>query len=842
MTDPGQLADAEKQAQTIFEQICATSSNRPSSANSVGEMLRNIANWQEQNPALIAIQKAAPEVLLAFLDHSFEWIKAESKPRGNFRVTATLVDATNFCLQAAPKPLPAEMVARSLKNLRESASSRYYFPFENFLSALTPEQITDEMRADLRKLHLQYAPSPTGIIDNRTLKIRNRLAELMKVEGEKQLDPGRGPWSQIVCDELAAKDAITRAGWKALLEHCEKLEQTVPSAKWNKRTHELIAALGDKEVTTTLVRWLALGPTPGQPAEARSPIEDSACQKGAVWCLGLGHDPEAATAIADFGIACLRKIRMMGAVSQKVGFACVQALGTMQCSEAVGQLSRLRAKVKYSVARRLMEKSLRQAAERTGMTIDDLEDSCVDHYGLDGEGKTEINIGDARAAVQLNDEGRVAVAWYNADGKLVKSAPSHIKKAFAKEVKSVSSLIKELEQAYSAQRFRLESSFASPRTMPLAHWRKYFIEHPLLSFLGRRLIWVFRNAQGWEASGLWLDEEAFAVKPHTGNISDSAGKVVDLSAAETVSLWHPLSSEAHELQRWRDRIFNMPVRQPFRQAFREFYQVMDEERKTPMYSNRFAGVVMRQHQLSSLCRARGWDYRLMGTGFDGFNVPSLSLPAWKMHAEFYVDLPSDRDPALKDSALSEQSGAGINLFVGSDQVRFYRDSREIALDEIPAIVYSEVMRDVDLFTSVCAIGDDETWTDQGDRGTGVRGPRFDIQEFSNLVALRAAILTRVLPHTPIADRCRLDKSWLEVRGQLGTYSIQFAWGAVMLATDSGPRWLAIPQNLLDAIPLDLAAIPIDLDHRTEMILRKAHLLADDWKIDDPGLIRQLMPK
>jgi len=31
----------------------------------------------------------------------------------------------------------------------------------------------------------------------------------------------------------------------------------------------------------------------------------------------------------------------------------------------------------------------------------------------------------------------------------------------------------------------------------------------------------------------------------------------------------------------------------------------------------------------------------------------------------------------------------------------------------------DMMRDVDLFTSVCAIGDDETWFDQGDRGAGV---------------------------------------------------------------------------------------------------------------------------
>jgi hypothetical protein len=44
------------------------------------------------------------------------------------------------------------------------------------------------------------------------------------------------------------------------------------------------------------------------------------------------------------------------------------------------------------------------------------------------------------------------------------------------------------------------------------------------------------------------------------------------------------------------------------------------------------------------------------------------------------------------------------------------------------------------------------------------------------------------------------------------------------------------------VPLDLSAIPIDVDPRTEMILRKAFILADDWRIDAPELVRQLMPE
>lgn len=828
------MTEAEKQALAIYETIVATSKDRPMGFRSMDEMRRATADWLNNNPALVELRRAEPPVLYAFLGQCVDWLKAEAHLAKNYGVCTTLTQAIEITLSRAPKPLPAELLSKLFRDYVESMGgmASLYFPIRQLVSVISRDQVTDEMRSVLRKFHLRLAPSPTGKIEPRDLEFRNQIGELIRVEGEIQLEPGRGPWSQIVFDEIKKKEEISRAGWEGLLEHCRSLEQAAPGAKWKKKSSELIAILGEEEVFAAMLRWLALGPTPGQPSEARSPIEDSSYQKGVIWCLGQRNERDAAVAIADFGIACLRKIPLLGAVSQKVGFSCAQALGAMDCSEAVAQLTRLRAKVKYTVARRLIEKSLQQAAERSGLTVQALEDISVGHYGLDADGKAELNIGDAKAIVRLSEDGRVGVVWHNAEGKPVKSAPSHVKKAFPKEVRAVGALAKELEQVYFAQRTRLEDSFLRPAGMPLAHWRQYFVDHPLLGFLGRRLIWVFRDAQGSEHSGIWSGQ----------GVIDSSGKAMDFGGAQTVRLWHPLASEESEVQRWRERIFAAKIRQPFRQAFREFYVVTDGERETRMYSNRFAKVLMRQHQFASLCRARGWEYRLMATNFDGANTPNKKLDAWDMRVEFYVDLPPDRDGSLLESALGEQSGAGINLFIGSDQVRFYRDRREIAVDEVPAIVYSEVMRDVDLFTSVAAVGSDETWIDQGDRGTGIFSEDFQLRELSGIIALRRETLSLVLPHTPIQDRCQIHKSWLEVRGQLGTYRIEFAWGGAFLRTESTVRWLRIPRKVLDAVSLDFAAIPIDLDYRTETILREAYVLADDWKIDSPDLIQQLMPK
>jgi hypothetical protein len=64
-------------------------------------------------------------------------------------------------------------------------------------------------------------------------------------------------------------------------------------------------------------------------------------------------------------------------------------------------------------------------------------------------------------------------------------------------------------------------------------------------------------------------------------------------------------------------------------------------------------------------------------------------------------------------------------------------------------------------------------------------------------------------------------------------------------TESEKQALAlyqIPQKLLAAVELALQDVPLELDYRSEMILRRAYVLANDWNINSPELIKQIMPK
>ena len=288
-----------------------------------------------------------------------------------------------------------------------------------------------------------------------------------------------------------------------------------------------------------MVRWLAIGPTPGQAAgEARTPApEDSSYLKGIVLCVGLTDTRESALAIGEFGLACLRKIPNIGAVSQKWDSPACKRWARWRTRKRSTQLTKLRTKVKNSVARRLIEKSLSMVAERAGMTVDELEDVSIPQYPLDVNGALEVKVRRLqKATVRLIEDGRVVVLW-GKRGRLkrIKAVPAHARRSRAKE-SSRDRGFGERPRAIvcGAARAGWKASFLGTRRIPLTHWRRYYIDHPLLGFLGRKLIWVFSNNQGWERSGLWSD----------GELRDSSNKLVDLIRAEKVQLWHPLSYSA----------------------------------------------------------------------------------------------------------------------------------------------------------------------------------------------------------------------------------------------------------------------------------------------------------
>jgi Domain of unknown function (DUF4132) len=343
----------------------------------------------------------------------------------------------------------------------------------------------------------------------------------------------------------------------------------------------------------------------------------------------------------------------------------------------------------------------------------------------------------------------------------------------------------------------------------------------LLSYLYEPIIWRFEK-EGTIQTGIYLN----------GRWTNEKGETFIPEEACTVSLWHPVGESIATIQAWRNFLQTQQIQQPFKQAFREVYLLTEAEVNTRVYSNRMAAHVLKQHQFNSLAKGRGWKYALMGFYDDGRDneAASLDLPEYGLRAEFWVN-EINADHAYND--------AGIWNYVATDQVRFVKkDNQPINLVEVPPIIFSEVMRDVDLFVGVASVGNDPTWRDSG----GIPAYRdywqsYSFGDLSELAKTRKEILTQLVPRLKISKVAEIKDRFLVVKGKLRTYKIHI--GSTNILMEPNDQYLCIvPDRSKPALSSNVF-LPFEGDTGLSIILSKAFLLAEDDKIEDRMIVSQI---
>jgi hypothetical protein len=405
------------------------------------------------------------------------------------------------------------------------------------------------------------------------------------------------------------------------------------------------------------------------------------------------------------------------------------------------------------------------------------------------------------------------VLWADSNGKALNSVPAAVKRDFADDVKKLKKVSTDIEKLLPSIRYRIESSLLQQRHWNYKAWRERYLDHPICGAFARKLLWNFNGK-----AGIWLDDK----------IIDLEGNALALDDFTLVELWHPIGAQAADVLAWRQWMVDHNVTQPFKQAHREIYILTDAERATGTYSNRFAAHIIRQHQFAELAKQRGWHYTLQGA-WDSANTPELALPQWNLRVEFWVD------PALDDT-----SPTGIYLNLATDQVRFSRlNTRELVnLTEIMPIVFTEVMRDVDLFIGVCSIGNDPNWQD-GEQHHGY-WQSYSFGDLSATAQTRKAVLQSIIPYLKIGSRCSFNDKFLVVKGDLRTYNIHLGSGNILMEPNG--QYLCIVPSRGDKEDKETVFLPFEGDRTMSIILSKCFLLAEDTKIKDPSILSQIHRK
>lgn len=645
---------------------------------------------------------------------------------------------------------------------------------------------------------------------------RKLASRVMAIIGAQKDSPDimliASEWGSRVVAFVNGQEEKIKVLWTPVFRHAMALqEKTKPTPAWLKDVDAPILDLGVGTFAVALDEWFA-------PCTADSIHQDPNTDliKALVWMASRAGGARLPSVLGRLCETCYRKVPGVGPANIKLGNACIHALGQMEGERAAAELVRLRGRIKFNQGRKKLEEALADAAERGGLTVADLEEIALPTFGLDSDGVRKEMLGDVTAEIRITGSNEVTLSWTGADGKPRKTVPASVKTGHADALKALRAEIKEIKGLLAGQRFRLESLYLAQRSWPLADWRKRYLEHPLIANLARRLIWNFG--------------EVAAIPAGEGFVG-ADGKPVEPAADATVSLWHPIEVDADGVLAWRRRLAALEITQPFKQAHREVYLLTDAERATETYSNRFAAHVIRQHLLNALCQARAWRFGQFLLYDCTGSVPTRRLPGFGLQAEFWVD-PIDYD--------QHTEATGAYHFMATDQVRFVNDmDAAVQLAQVPPILFSEVMRDVDLFIGVSSIASNPEWQDGGPEGRhreywwgrsfGEIGARGDV---------RHAVLADLLPKLKIADQCELTAKFLKVRGKKRTYKIHLGSGNILM--EPNDQYLCIVQDVRGLSKGgDRVRLPFEGDGVFSVILSKAFLLTADDKITDPTILSQI---
>jgi len=641
---------------------------------------------------------------------------------------------------------------------------------------------------------------PSGV------RLGNSVERLLASKGTKHPTLVSSAWSEQV--KAAAQSEQAREGIAHALSAANKAK---PGKAFLTTARKLIA--GEADLADQVMAWIELYvPDP----QAVDPNEDAI--RGLIWMLSTAEGGEIASRLGRYCELCFKKIPNVGARSTKLGNAAIQALAEIGNPHAIAELTRLKTRVRYPVALSRIGTALADLGSRLNVGAEELEEMALPTYELSADGERRLPAGEGAAIIRLTGTRDVTLTFTGPNGREVASPPKALKDAAPEAVAAARALRKEIEATLAGQSARIERLYLSSRTIPYEQWRERYARHPLVAGLTQRLIWCFRSVA---ATSVGLPRA-------DGSIADVDGTPIRPGSDASVTLWHPILAEAAHVLAWRRRLTTLGITQPFKQAHREIYVLTDAERQTETYSNRFAAHVIRQHQFKALCDQRGWRYHLMGD-WDSHNTPTRLLPDQHLAVEFWVN-------PLPDA---ETTPSGIYTLIATDQVRFH-DGEHITLASVPPLLFSELMRDVDLFVGVASVGNDPGWADGGPRGAyQTYWTSYAFGALSQSAKTRAEVLAELLPTLVIADRCELSDRFLVVRGKLRAYKIHL--GSANIQMEPNDQYLCIVpgRGLAEGKVPERLVLPFEGDMTLSIILSKSFMLANDDKITDPSILHQI---
>ncbi len=377
--------------------------------------------------------------------------------------------------------------------------------------------------------------------------------------------------------------------------------------------------------------------------------------------------------------------------------------------------------------------------------------------------------------ITLDENGKASL-YVSKDGKELKSVPASLKKN--ETVVALGAMVKTLTEQYRRTKVMLERAMEDSVAFTMCELSSLSL-HPVVYPMIRNLVFVSGDIVGF---------------PREGGLVNSEGEHQPLPDNAELKIAHP-----HDLYIrgcWRDYqryLYENKITQVFRQVFRELYVKTDEELEM-LHSTRYAGNQIQPKKTVAALKSRRWvadvENGLQKVYYKENIVAEIyALADWFSPADIEA-------PTLEWVCFTDR-----------------KTGKEIKIADVPDIIFSEVMRDVDLAVSVAHAG-------------GV-----DPETSHSTMEMRGAILESLLPMLRI-ENVKLQDRHAIINGMLAEYSVHLGSGVVHQIGGAMIPILPVHSQHKGRIFLPF----VDDDPKTAEIISKILLLSDDLKIKDPMIL------
>lgn len=378
--------------------------------------------------------------------------------------------------------------------------------------------------------------------------------------------------------------------------------------------------------------------------------------------------------------------------------------------------------------------------------------------------------------IAIDDQGACELL-VRKKGKLQKSVPAEAKKKEAylklKEIRD------KWKEQYRRSRKMLEQAMED-RTEFSPEELRVIMTNPIVAPMMQKLVLLCGTKHGFYEDGQLCSADGVRTEP------DSPVRIAHSYDLYHLGCW----------QQYQQKIFALGMVQPFKQVFRELYLVMEEEKDLPR-SERYSDYQIQTKKAASVLKGRKWNVSYEN-GLERIYYKENLVVNLFAEADWFS--PSDIEaPSI-------------------DYVAFYsrKDGKPVLIRDVDPIVFSEVMRDIDLVVSTAYVG-------------GVD----PVTSFST-IELRKTIVEYTCRLMKL-DNVTVREHFADIKGKLNDYSVHLGSGMIHQSGGGAIHVIAVHSQKRGKVYLPF----LDEDPRTAEIISKVVMFAEDRKIKDPEILRQI---